>query len=395
VAVAPLAAAPAPPPAAAAPQVAGVTAAAPAPAPALVNGAYQFALRSDLSLSLPQAALTSGTPAFSLQPLTSQPPPLPDGFQLQGDPFNLTLSGAAPPLALPATLTYHVPTSVDPARLSLARWNAADFVPLPCSPSASNTQLDCTLTAPAQYAFLLAPAPAPPLDQPATPTAHFFRQANGWSGAGSRGFLVADDPQAAFWSEFQRLGGVDRLGFPISNRFQFNGFWTQAFQKLTLQWRPDLNQAVPLNVLDELNQRGLDPWLDQFRQVPPALDTSADAALDWPAVQARHLALLDPFPELKTFYSTTPNALDTYGLPLAVKDYGAFVAVRLQRATFQLWPGNPTPSVVLGNAADLAKEVGLWPLDAITPTMPPAAAADAPTTAPAPEQPATVPAPDE
>jgi hypothetical protein len=359
--------------------VAGVTAAA--PAPAAVNGAYQFALRSDLSLSLPQAAVSSGSPAFSLQPLASQPPSLPDGFSLQGDPFNLALTGASLPLALPATLTAQLPASADPTRLSLARWSGADFIPLPCSPSpstsGSGSQLDCTLTEPAQYAFLLAPSPAQPLDQPA-PNAHFFRQANGWSGAGSRGFLVADDPQAAFWSEFQRLGGVDRLGYPVSNRFQLNGFWTQAFQKLTLQWRPDLNQAVPLNVLDELNQRGLDPWLDQFRQVPPALDTSADTSLDWSAVQARHLALLDPFPALKAFYSSTPNALDTYGLPLAAKDYGAFVAVRLQRATFQLWPGDPSPRLVLGNAGDLAKEVGVWPLEAITPATPPPPAAAQP-----------------
>ena len=114
--------------------------------------------------------------------------------------------------------------------------------------------------------------------------------------------------------------------------------------------------------------RGLDVWLDQHRQVPPALDTAADTGLDWTAVQARHLALLDAYPALASFYSSNPNALETYGLPLAVKDYGGFVAVRLQRATFQLWPGDGSPTVVLGNASDLAKEDGVWPLEAITPS---------------------------
>ena len=58
-----------------------------------------------------------------------------------------------------------------------------------------------------------------------------------------------------------------------------------------------------------------------------------------------------------------------YGLPLAVRDYGAFVAVRLQRATFQLWRDPTGPRVAIGNAADIAKDAALWPAAAVSPSL--------------------------
>ena len=61
-----------------------------------------------------------------------------------------------------------------------------------------------------------------------------------------------------------------------------------------------------------------------------------------------------------------PGAVDAYGLPLAVQDYGAFVAVRLQRATLQLWP---TGSVTVGNGGDMAKDAGLWPATVTLPAV--------------------------
>jgi hypothetical protein len=46
--------------------------------------------------------------------------------------------------------------------------------------------------------------------------------------------------------------------------------------------------------------------------------------------------------------------------------------VRFQRATVQLWkvdvPWASAGTIVLGNGSDLAKEAGLWPLDAVTPS---------------------------
>jgi hypothetical protein len=168
---------------------------------------------------------------------------------------------------------------------------------------------------------------------------------------------------------------VHRLGYPITSRFEHKGFPTQAFQKMALQWRSDLNQAVPINIYDDLNQQGADAWLDVMRQVPPAPDTSADAGLPFDEVVRRHVALLDATPILAEFYASTPDALETLGLPLAVKSYGPVVSVRLQRATLQLWtvdtPFAAAGSVVIDNAADVAKELGLWPTSGTAAGAPP------------------------
>jgi len=167
---------------------------------------------------------------------------------------------------------------------------------------------------------------------------------------------------------------VEIVGYPVSERFQHKGFLTQAFQKLALQWRPDLNQVVVVNVLDDLNQIGSDGWLDRQRQVPPAADTSGDSGLSTADVIDSHMKLLDAYPELAVYYAGAPDALEAFGLPLAVKDYGPFVAVRLQRATLQLWtvdtPSAAAGTVVAGNAADIAKEAGLWPPEATIPRAP-------------------------
>ncbi|MBI4493660.1 MAG: hypothetical protein HY690_12790, partial [Chloroflexi bacterium] len=124
----------------------------------------------------------------------------------------------------------------------------------------------------------------------------------------------------------------------------------------------------------DLNRQGADGWLEAFRQVPRAADTSGDAGLDWEAVVARHVELLDPYPALREYYLSDPDWLETYGLPLAVEQYGPVVGVRLQRATLQLWletvPWAQAGTVVVGNGGDLAKEAGLWPLEAVTPGTP-------------------------
>jgi len=129
--------------------------------------------------------------------------------------------------------------------------------------------------------------------------------------------------------------------------------------------------AVPVNVFDDLHQQGADAWLDSTRQTPPAADTSADAGLTFEQVVARHISLLDSYPPLRDFYLAQPAAIDQFGLPLAVKDYGSLVAVRLQRATLQLWkqdtPWAAAGSVVVGNGGDIGKEAGLWPVAAIAP----------------------------
>jgi hypothetical protein len=305
------------------------------------------------------------------------------GFALGTTAFLITLTdsntgGHLTQLTSPLTLEYQLNETElsqaggDPNRLTIASWSENTWVALSCS--ATTRRLSCSVP----HLSLFAPIVAPPLtgrsDVP-MPNGWFYKQANGFGGAGEVGFGVVDDTEASLWTEFQRLGGVDQLGYPISSRFQYDGFITQAFQKLTLQWRPELGEAVPLNVLDDLNGQRRDAWLDNQRQVPQPEDTIADAGLDFESIKARHLALLDVDPALAAFWQAAPDALTMYGLPLSVKDYGAFTTVRLQRATWQLWhSGSNEPRVVLGNAGDLAKEAGLWPMPALVPGPPPTVA---------------------
>jgi hypothetical protein len=298
---------------------------------------------------------------------------VPTGFSADGSPFDMLLesggSAEAPIVpSAPLHLTQHLnQTDLDAAqgdatRLHIARWTGSSWQAQACANDGS--MLDCWLPRTGTFQVLVAPPPGDVLDSD-LPNGHFYKQANGFGGAGDLGFAVVDDADATFWSEFVRLGGVDRVGFPISQRFTYQGFLTQAFQKMVLQWRPDLNQVEPVNIFDELHNQGDDQWLNDYRQVPPADDTSADAGLGWDQVVTRHVSLLSDYPSLRDAYTVDPGALEAMGLPLAVRNYGAVTVVRLQRATLQLWsvdtPWAAAGSIILGNAGDIAKELGLWP----------------------------------
>jgi hypothetical protein len=200
---------------------------------------------------------------------------------------------------------------------------------------------------------------------------HFFTQANGRKDSPS-GFSVTDEAGIPLWTAFQNAGGVDVLGFPVSRRFELDGFTVQAFQKSVLQWRPDRREFWFLNTFDVLHERGRDDWLEVYRQTPRPLDTAPDAGLAWERVVARHLAMLDKGPPaLKERFMADPQWLDHYGLPVAVQDYANSVVVRAQRATLQYWkeavPWAAKGSVSVANGGDLAKEAGLYPWLAVTP----------------------------
>jgi hypothetical protein len=334
-----------------------------------------------LVLSVPAKALAEGTVSVHLRQVTADSlPPLADGFKggLLSLEFRMVdTSGAAiEHLAAPLTLTYHVNpdelplTQGQPSRLHVVEWSSGAWQALPCNLT-SDSVLSCTIPTAGPIASVIAPTPPTTLDWD-LPGGHFYTQANGFGGSANLGYEVMDDSNAAMWTEFQRLGGVQQVGYPISGRFQYKGFLTQVFQRLTLQWRPELSQAVPVNVFDELGAFGADAWLDSMRQVPSPGDMSSEVGLSFDEVVAQRLAMLDPYPELASFYAAVPDALDLYGLPVAVKNYGPVVVVRLQRATLQLWAIN-TPfaaagTVIPGNASDIAKEVGLWPASATAPT---------------------------
>lgn len=202
---------------------------------------------------------------------------------------------------------------------------------------------------------------------------HFFAQTNGRDGSVA-GFSVTNADGVPLWDAFQTLGGVDVLGYPVTRRFQSDGFTVQAFQKAVLQWRPDQGGFNFLNTFDALHDHGRDDWLETYRQTPRPDDTTPDKGLAWDKVVARHLALLDgskvPAP-LKARFLADPAWLDHYGLPVSTAEYPNSVVVRAQRATFQYWkeavPWAAKGDVTVANGGDLAKEAGLWPWLAVTP----------------------------
>src|SRR5205823_1726525 len=101
------------------------------------------------------------------------------------------------------------------------------------------------------------------------------------------GFAVSDEGGIPLWTEFQRLGGVRVLGYPISTRYQVDGYVMQAAQRAIVQWRPELGRAGVTNVLDDLSKAGRDPWLLSFRQTPKSVGADVSLLDGDPAIKAR------------------------------------------------------------------------------------------------------------
>ena len=107
-------------------------------------------------------------------------------------------------------------------------------------------------------ALLSPPVTAGGLDFDLAGGGHFYKQANGQGGAGETGFAITDEGGIPFWSEYQRLGGPEVLGYPVSARFVWDGFTVQAMQKVVFQWRPDTRSVAFVNVMDRMHDLGKD-----------------------------------------------------------------------------------------------------------------------------------------
>jgi len=219
---------------------------------------------------------------------------------------------------------------------------------------------------------------ANPLDYD-IPGGHFYTQANGQAGAGNTGFAITNEAGLPFWNEFQRLGGVNALGYPISGRFMWDGFLVQATQKVVMQWRPEVNQVYFVNLYDRMHDLGKDPWLTAFRGIGPIADWTSDTGMPFDQVTLKHLALLDANPAIKARYYAAPgDAVTLNGLPMApiVPDNITnpnYYVLRAQRITIQQWvvdapaSGVHAGDVVVTNAGDEAKIVegtGIYPANA-------------------------------
>ena len=167
-----------------------------------------------------------------------------------------------------------------------------------------------------------------------------------------------------FLTEFQRVGGVGALGYPLTRAITFEGRPTQFFQKGILQWRPAAQSFAYLNVFDILSEKGFDPILAAQYLIPPPFDTSVDDGLNWDQVMARHIAIMAEVPAIASHVLGTPNWLDRYGLPMSIQDYGDVVVVRAQRAAFQWWRIDTSfakaGDVTVVNSGDIAKALGAF-----------------------------------
>jgi hypothetical protein len=200
----------------------------------------------------------------------------------------------------------------------------------------------------------------------------FFSQANGRDAGGVYGYTVTDADGVPFWTWFQRYGGVNGVGYPVSHRFLWDGFVSQAFQKVIFQYRPDQGGAVVfVNVFDQLSRAGKDGWLLTVRNVPKSNDWQSDQGKEWPAIVQSHQAILDPYPALKAAYLAAPDPVTQYGLPMGVQEFSNVIVVRAQRTVFQQWkidvPWARAGQVVLANGGDVAKEAGILPGEATGP----------------------------
>src|SRR5207248_1873829 len=104
----------------------------------------------------------------------------------------------------------------------------------------------------------------------------------------ARGYAVLDDDRANFWTEFRRFGGVDVLGYPVSEPYHYpvggtNGYWYQAFERGILQYHPETGRAEMANVFEQFSEADLDSQLMYFgiprpQSVSASTDTSYDPA---------------------------------------------------------------------------------------------------------------------
>ena len=215
-------------------------------------------------------------------------------------------------------------------------------------------------------------------------------------------YEVTNDGGILFADEFDRLGGVDTLGYPASYRFELDGFTYQVTQRALLQWRSNIGVAYLGNIFEMLEHAGLDQWLLESKGIPlPIKDDGSNG--DWNKARETRLSWLTN-EQIKAKFLANPNpdaisdwnedsAINLYGLPMSMPEkHGPFISQRFQRVAFQLWvdevAGSPAPGTVIGVlAGDLLKEAGLVPAEGLNVAeRPVVVVAPAPAPAPAPSK---------
>ena len=202
----------------------------------------------------------------------------------------------------------------------------------------------------------------------------FYTQTRGGQPAGY-GYAVVDLGGVPMWTAFRQLGGVARLGYPISHRFIWDGFPAQAFEGGVLHWRADVGVVQIVNVLDWLGQHGFDNWLAATYGAAPSLDWRDDVLYNWEVVKARHFRLLDGSPRIReAYFGIGADPVTYYGLPQSAVDNGDTFVVRTQRAIFQEWrrdvPWARAGTVFVIDGGQVLKDAGIIPAAAQAPLLP-------------------------
>ena len=210
------------------------------------------------------------------------------------------------------------------------------------------------------------------------PGGHFYTQANGTSlGPRGGGFEITDANNVPFWTFFNQTGGVEVLGYPVSQRFLWDGYVCQATQRAIMQWNPATNQVQLANIFDYLSGIGKDDWLLAAHLAPkPNRVPQEDQPLSFLMLAHFRFSWLYADPSIFHRYFTTPNYYAVYGLPTSpVVDLGPYDAVRFQRAVIYHWkfsvPWADDRGTSVGLAGDLLKELGLIPSAALQPRTSP------------------------
>ncbi len=154
-------------------------------------------------------------------------------------------------------------------------------------------------------------------------------------------YTLTNDGGVRFADEFQRLGGVDTLGYPASYRFVLqDGFTYQLTQGALLQWRPERDGVMLANTFEMLEREGLDEWLYYFKGIPrPIVDDGSggdwnkarEIRLGWltnEAIKAKFLA--NPNPRAN-FSWNVDRSIELYGLPMSYPEkHGPFISQRFR-----------------------------------------------------------------
>lgn len=138
------------------------------------------------------------------------------------------------------------------------------------------------------------------------------------------GFRISDD---RFWDYFNRRGGLDAFGYPVSRAFTLQGFRVQIFQRRILQQQPD-GRVTQLNFLDDML-----PYTHINGSAFPALD---------PALVATAPPVSDPQYATKVLEYVRQHAPDTWD-GVQVNFYHTFLTTISAEEAF---PADGDPSLL-------------------------------------------------